>query len=172
MRLVGMISFLGLIAVTPALSAELPSRKPGLWEMKMNFENRNVPGQMMQQCIDAATDQMMQSNLGAQAQGACSKRDVQRSGNTITIESTCTVNGKPTNSRAVITGSFESAYTMTVTSDSAVAPGGKSNMTMAAKWLGPCAAGQKPGDMIMANGMTINVLDMQKRGGQFNPARP
>lgn len=172
MRLVGMISMLGLIAVTPALSAELPSRKPGLWELKMNFENRNMPGQTMQQCIDAATDQMMQSNVSPQAQGACSKRDVQRSGNTITIDSTCMVNGQATNSHAVITGNFDSAYTMTLTTDSAAAPGGKMNMTMAAKWLGPCAAGQKPGDMIMGNGMTINVLEMKKRGGQFDPARP
>jgi hypothetical protein len=34
---------------------------------------------------------------------------------------------------------------------------------MAAKWLGQCTAGQKPGDMIMANGMKINVLDAQKQ---------
>jgi len=171
MRLVGAVTVLAVIGTMPAWAAEMPSRKPGLWEMKMNFENRNMPGQTMQQCIDAATDQMMQSNLGAQAQGACSKRDVQRSGNTITVDSTCTVNGRPTNSHAVITGSFDSAYTMTVTSDSAAAPGGKMNMTMAAKWLGPCAAGQKPGDMIMANGMTINVLEMQKRGGSPIPGR-
>jgi hypothetical protein len=36
-------------------------------------------------------------------------------------------------------------------------------MTMAAKWLGPCAADQKPGDMIMGNGMKMNILEMQKR---------
>ena len=40
---------------------------------------------------------------------------------------------------------------------------------MAAKWLGPCAGDQRPGDMIMANGMKINVPEMQKRGGAFNP---
>jgi hypothetical protein len=37
-------------------------------------------------------------------------------------------------------------------------------MTMSAKWLGPCAADQRPGDMIMPNGMKINILDLQKRG--------
>jgi hypothetical protein len=45
-------------------------------------------------------------------------------------------------------------------------------MTMAAKWLGPCKSDQRPGDMIMANGTKINVLDMQKRGGPPVPARP
>jgi hypothetical protein len=39
-------------------------------------------------------------------------------------------------------------------------------MTMAAKWLGPCTADQKPGDMIMGNGTKINILDMKKRGAQ------
>jgi Protein of unknown function (DUF3617) len=171
MRLMRTIAVLSLMGVMPALAAELPSRKPGLWELKMNFENRNAPSQTMRQCIDAATDQMMQSSAGPNAQGACSKRDVQRSASTITIDSTCTVGGKTTTSHAVITGSFDSAYNMTVTSDSAAAPGGKSTMTMDAKWLGPCAADQKPGDMIMANGTKINILDMQKRGGPPNPAR-
>ena len=169
MRLVRAISILGVIGAVPALAAELPSRKPGLWEMKMEFENRSTPGQTMRQCIDASTDQMMQSNLGSSGQTACSKRDVQRSADAITIDSVCTVGGKTTTSHAVITGSFDSAYTMTMTSDSAVAPGAKMNMTMAAKWLGPCTGDQRPGDMIMANGMKINVLDMQKRG---DPRRP
>jgi hypothetical protein len=29
-----------------------------------------------------------------------------------------------------------------------------------AKWVGPCKAGQKPGDMMMPNGMKMNVLEM------------
>ncbi len=39
-------------------------------------------------------------------------------------------------------------------------------MKLDAKWLGPCEKGQKPGDVMMANGMTINVLDMQKLRGK------
>ena len=169
MRLVRAISIVGVIGAVPALAAELPSRKPGLWEMKMEFANRSTPGQTMRQCIDASTDQAMQSNLGSSGQSACSKRDVQRSAGTITIDSVCTVGGKTTSSHAVITGSFDSAYTMTVTSDNTAAPGGKSTMTLAAKWLGACTGDQKPGDMIMANGMKINILDMKKGG---DPRRP
>src|ERR1051326_4103727 len=172
MRLVRAISILGVIGVMPALAAELPARKPGLWEMKMEFEGRNTPGQTMRQCIDASTDQAMQSNAGSSGQTACSKRDVQRSADKITVDSVCTVGGKTTSSHAEITGSFDSAYTMTVTSDSAAAPGSKTRMTMAAKWLGPCTGDQKPGDMIMGNGMKINILDMQNGGGALNPRRP
>lgn len=43
-------------------------------------------------------------------------------------------------------------------------------MTILAKWLGPCVAGQKPGDVMMGNGMKMNVLDIQKMGGA--PGRP
>src|SRR5262249_13981855 len=89
----------------------------------------------------------------------------QQSASGITIDSTCTVGGKTTSSHAAITGSFDSAYSMTVTSDSATAPGGKSTITMNAKWLGPCAADQKPGDMIMGNGTKMNILDRKEGGG-------
>src|SRR5580700_6472081 len=165
MRLIGGISVLVLIGAMPALAAEMPTRKSGLWEVKMNVEGRNAPGQTIQQCIDAATDQMMQSSAGPFAQGACSKRDVVKSATGITIDSTCGVGGKTATAHSVITGSFDSAYTMTVTSESEAMPGGKMTMNMAAKWLGPCTGDQKPGDMIMGNGMKINILEMQKRGG-------
>jgi hypothetical protein len=37
-------------------------------------------------------------------------------------------------------------------------------LTMTAKCIGPCTADQKPGDMIMANGMKFNILNAQKLG--------
>ena len=51
-----------------------------------------------------------------------------------------------------------------------LAANGESHMTIAAKWLGPCAAGQKPGDVMMGNGMKMNVFDIQKMNGA--PGRP
>ena len=73
-----------------ALAAELPSRKPGLWEVKTSFGNGNVPAQVIRQCVDASTDQMMQARSVGSSQRDCTKRDVQRSGDTITIDSACT----------------------------------------------------------------------------------
>src|SRR5215472_9629043 len=140
MRLIGAAASLVLSGTMPAQAAELPTRKAGLWEIRMSFGNRNGAGPTIQQCIDASTDQMMQSSAGPLAQAACSKRDVQKSGNTTTIDATCTLAGKTAKSHAVITGSFDSAYTMTVTSQSDALPGGNMTITMAGKWLGPCAA--------------------------------
>jgi hypothetical protein len=164
MRLIGATVLVVVAGAMPALAAELPTRKAGLWEVKMNFETRGTASPAIQQCIDASTDQMMMSSAGPLSQGACPKRDVQRSGNTITIDATCTLSGKTATSHSVVTGSFDSAYTMTVTSQSESLPGGTMTMTMNAKWLGPCAADQKPGDMIMPGGIKMNILDMQKRG--------
>lgn len=161
MRLVTL--FLAVICATPAPAAELPARKPGLWEVKMSIEGRNAPPQVIRQCIDAATDQMMQSSAGPYSAAACPKRDVQRAANSITIKSSCTIDGKPATAEAIITGSFDSAYSMTVTSESEGVAGSKMVMTLEGTWLGPCGAEQKPGDMIFSNGRSVNILEMQKR---------
>ena len=162
-RLAGAASFLVLIVAMPALAAELPSRKPGLWQVTTSIENSGAPVRVIQQCIDASTDQMLQSNAGPFAPAACPGREVKSAADSVTIDSTCTVGGKSATAHAVVTGSFDSAYTMTVTSQSEEIPGGKMVMTMDARWLGPCAPDQKPGDIIMDNGIKINVPELQKR---------
>jgi len=159
---IGAACLLMMTGALPAAAAELPSRKAGLWEVKTSFENRGV-AQTFQQCIDAATDQMLQSSAGPFSADACAKREVQKSGDTTTIDSTCTLGGKTATSRAVVTGSFDSAYTMTVTSRSEAVPGGAVNMTIVGKWLGPCAKDQKPGDVIMPGGMKVNIPEMRSR---------
>jgi hypothetical protein len=163
-RPVGVIAVLVLVGAMPVLAAELPSRKPGLWQVKTSIENGNAPAVVMvKQCIDAATDQMMQSSAGPFAPEACPKRNVQSSPNSITIDSACTIGGKTATAHAVVSGSFDSAYTMTVTSQSEELPGGKMVMTMEGQWLGPCTADQKPGDIVMGNGVKINLPELQKR---------
>jgi len=163
MRLVGTILLLVVICAMPARAAELPSRKPGLWEVKTSIGNSSAPVRVIQQCIDASTDQMLQSSAGPFAPAVCPKRDVQRSADSFTIDSSCAIGGKPATAHAAVTGSFDSAYKMTVTSQGDDLPGGKMVMTMDARWLGPCAPDQKPGDIIMGNGIKINVPELQKR---------
>ena len=141
MRLLFAIPIIGLVGAAPALAAEMPARKPGLWEIKMSFDNRNLPAQTHKQCIQAEADRFMPAGAPSYGQSNCSRRDVQHSGNTTTIESTCTIAGKSTNSRVMITGSLDTAYTMTMTSEGDALPGGKTTMTMAATWLGPCNPG-------------------------------
>lgn len=158
-----------LSCASPAWALDLPPRKAGLWELKMEFEGRNLPAQVMRQCVDRETDKLMNMNFGGSNEQACSKQDMSRDGNSIVIDSVCKFGAVTTTSHAVMTGSFDSAYSVRVTSTRSggpalpgVAPGAETHMSIAAKWLGPCATGQKPGDVIMANGMTMNVLELQK----------
>jgi len=150
---------LGLLAA-PAQAADAPARKPGLWEVKTIIGERGRPI-TVQQCIDAATDQMLQSSAGPFSAPLCSSREVKASDTGMTIDSHCGFNGKPASAHADITGSFDSAYTMTVTAEGDDLPAAK--MIMEGKWLGACAAGQTPGDVIMANGIKVNIPELQKR---------
>lgn len=154
-----------LAGAVPAIAADIPARKAGLWELKVTMESLGGVGMTFQQCIDAATDQTMMSSAGPIAQEACPKHEVQHSADTLTIDSTCTVGGKPATSHVVITGSLDSAYTMTMAAESDVVPGGKMSMTTTGKYLGACAADQKPGDMILGNGIKMNILEMKKLQG-------
>ncbi len=156
MARMGAVFMLLAMSVTPAFTAELPNRKAGLWEITTDAGNKAMK---IQQCIDAATDHAMQARSGAAPQRDCSKRDVQKSGNTTTINSVCTFAGKTRTSHIVITGSFDSEYTMMVTGQTEGQPAGRT-ITLTAKWVGPCAADQRPGDMIMPNGMKMNITTM------------
>ena len=158
-----------ILCATPAAALDLPARKPGLWEIKMTMEGRSLPPQTSQHCIDAETDKMMNSIGGDMRKDACSKQDVQKVGSTIVVDSVCKFGATTTTSHGVVTGDFNSTYTVKINSKREGGPSIKgmpaeTNMTVAAKWVGACKADQKPGDMIMANGMKMNVTDMQKGG--------
>jgi hypothetical protein len=159
-----------LIFAAPAFAIDMPTRKPGLWELKMVFEGRSLPATVMKQCVDPATDKLMNANFGGSAQEACSKQEVTQSAGTIIVDAVCKFSDTTTTSYAVVTGSFDSAYTVNVTStreggrsSPGAAPGAATHMTIQATWLGPCAAGQRPGDVIMADGITMNILDLRKQ---------
>lgn len=96
--------------VSPALSQDLPPRKPGLWEMKISVEGR--ASTTFRHCIDAATDKAL-NDIRAIMQGEqCSKRNMHRAGNAITIDLVCEASGFTATTQAVIAGDFESAYSV------------------------------------------------------------
>jgi hypothetical protein len=164
----------GLIVATSASAVELPTRKAGLWELKMTFEGGNVPPQTMQHCVDAQTDKLMNANFGGAGRNSCTQKNVQVNGDTITIDSECLFGTIKSTSHAVVAGRFDQAYTVKVTSfleGGPAKPGQPTrrerHMSIEAKWLGACKPGQRPGDIITSNGMKMNVLDMH-----MTPGRP
>ena len=166
-----------LICPIVAAAAEMPPRKAGLWEQTMTFEGRKLPPRTMQLCVDAKTDKLLNDKFSGATGDACSKRDIKVSGDTITIDSVCNFGAGTTTSHAVVTGSFERAYTMRATSTRqggpqtpGATPGQATQTTVEAKWLGPCKADQKPGDVTMENGVKMNILDTPARPAM--PTRP
>jgi hypothetical protein len=156
-----------LLATLPALAAsavELPTRKAGLWEMKMVRTGSPLPDMTMQHCTDETTDKAMSSSFSPMSKDACSRNDIQKTATGYTTDSVCTVGGISVTSHSETSGDFNSAYAVKVTSHSQGGPSGPrdTTMTVEAKWLGACKADQKPGDILMPGGRKMNVKDMEK----------
>ena len=159
-----------LLTMLPALearAAELPLRKPGLWEMKVVRTGSPMPEMTMQHCTDETTDKQMSTMFSPLSKEICSKNNIQQTASGYATDSVCSVAGASMTSHSDITGDFNSAYAVKTTSHADHGPAGLHDMTMAieAKWLGPCKADQKPGDIVMPGGFKLNVKDAEKLKG-------
>jgi hypothetical protein len=150
--------------IAVAASSDVPTRKSGLWEMKMSGGHMQG-GMTMQQCVDQKSDDISKMQ---EAKSSCTKNVVRREGDKIVAESVCKVEGTTATTRTVFTGKFDSAYKAEIRStyDPPMHGMRESSSTIEAKWLGACLAGQKPGDIVMP-GMPAGMPNMQelmKRG--------
>jgi hypothetical protein len=162
-----------LLGAAPALAIELPTRKAGLWELKMMRAGSPAPEMTMQHCTDETTDKKMTTSLSPMAKENCSKNDIRKTATGYVTDSVCSFGGTTMTSHSEVTGDFNSAYSVKVTSHNEGAPAGAprdTDMTLEAKWLGACAADQRPGDIVMPGGFRMNITDMEKLKGMM-PAK-
>ena len=161
------------VAITAAKAGELPTRKAGLWEMKIVKAGSQHPEMTMQHCTDAATDKDMANSVSPLARQVCSKRDVVKTATGYVTDSVCTVAGVSVTSHSEITGDFNSAYTVMTKAHVDKGPNQRGDTTtmIEAKWLGDCKAGQKPGDIVMPGGFKFNVKDAGKLKGLLPKAK-
>lgn len=146
-----------------AAETSLPQRQAGLWEIRVDSgRSGGVPP--MKQCVDAGTDAAMQA-MGSDIGQMCSKPEIRREGDTYILDSECSFGGSRVTSHSVMKGDFSSAYSVDVHSKYNPPFMGKSESItkLSAQWLGPCAPEQQPGDVIMPNGMTMNVTDLKSK---------
>jgi len=153
--------------MSSAAAQEIPTRRAGLWEVTINHEGKNTPAQTMQQCTDAETDKLMNAFGGALSADMCTKQEVRKVGATLVIDAVCQVGSMKSTSQSVVSGDFTSNYTVKVTSKIEGLPAGAQGAaggttTIQARWVGPCKPGQRPGDIVMANGQTMNIRDLRK----------
>jgi uncharacterized protein DUF3617 len=165
---ISVLSLAVLVATHASSRAEeldLPMRKAGLWDMKMRMTGGGAPTMSMQQCTDASTDKELRTIYSPLAKETCDKRTVQKTATGFTVERVCKRGDDTITTHIEITGDFDSAYQahlVSRTQDQSPDDPPLSDLTLEAKFLGPCKSGQVPGDIIMMGGMKINLRDVLK----------
>ena len=150
-----------------ALAQELPKRKSGLWEITLggpDMQGKKGPaGMTMSQCVDQSRDDAFrQMGQQMERENKCTRTNVQRGPNRLSFDSSCDFGAMKTRAKTVITGDFNSAYRMEIQSRYEPPMMGLAEGTtvMEAKWAGACKPGQRPGDVTVPGGMTMNIYDM------------
>jgi hypothetical protein len=147
----------------PLTADQIPHRKPGLWKQTIAMDG--APGRgFTQLCVEANSEAKMSVAAQSVAGAHCvTPRFTRNLDGTLSFTGSCDMgaNGK-VQSTGTLKGDFNSGYTATITSTTSGSPvadmNGAHTMVITATWIGPCAPGQVGGDMILANGMTINPL--------------
>ena len=142
------ILLLVCLASSAAVAQDAPRRKSGLWEISMSSPQMPAP-MVSKQCVDQKTDDLAKRpSRGAEK---CSKQSVRREGGSVIVESVCQMEGTTATSRGVFSGDFTSSYKgEMVTKFSPPLHGmAESKMNFQARHAGPCAPGQKAGDVVV-----------------------
>jgi len=149
-----------ILAAGLAQAQDVPKRKSGLWELKVqSFRKEGV--RTMQACVDQKADKPLRQLVELRRNESCKTVTLRREGDKQLIDAQCKLGGSQTTAKThgVITGSFDSAYKIETSSTFDQPVHGKSEGTAAidARWTGPCQSDQKPGDVILANGTKFNL---------------
>ena len=139
-----------------------PRRKPGLWEVRgVSAEASGLPPTRF--CVGRNTDSRdahLDRSVGER--GACSLGAFRRAGQAWLAESVCKESRSVVVSRAIASGDFETEYRIDtlVTYDPPL--GGvrrEDKDAVVARYLGPCAPDQRPGDVVVPGMGTLNMVD-------------
>jgi hypothetical protein len=162
-RCIGLLGIFCLCANAQAF--DFPKRKSGLWEIETLASARPGAPQKAQMCIDQKADDALNQMGTSMTKDMCSKRDLRQEGDAIVSDSVCKFGGSTVTTHAVVTGKFDSAYQVETKStyDPPMSGLKEGAAVIKARWLGPCKPDQKPGDMILPNGMKFNINDRPKQ---------
>lgn len=151
---------LGLVTASAALSAEMPKRKPGLWEIHTHID-KMPSGPPIQMCIDQSSDNLMQQR--SKEKSSCGVPDIKKTSGGTTIHTVCHTEDSTMTIDAVYTGSFDTGYQsdMKMRYTPPLHGMSETHMVQEAKWLSACKPGQKPGDVVMHNS-NFNMNDMMQ----------
>ena len=169
MRLHLSILAIAIICASVASAQDLPTRKAGLWDVTITYDAQTkLPPLVTLHCTDEATDKLMNA-FGDTGAAKCS-REIQKIGATIVVNAVCQVEPIKWASQTVISGDFDSHYTVRMTSQVEGLPEWQALImafaigpyTMQARWVGACKADQRPGDIMLSDGSKLNIKEFPK----------
>lgn len=135
-----------------------PHRRAGLWQVAIDASGG--PGVQMhaEMCVDNSTDKDFAWHGPHSSSQNCSKTEMHPRMGGFSFDSVCRSGARTITSHGTVSGDFNSAYNVDVTTKmdppGPGGMGGEMRSQIKAKWLGPCPAGMKPGSVKMG-GMTI-----------------
>ena len=160
--LIALLSAAILLAAPIARAADYPLRKPGLWEVVTTAGSAKAPPSKTLLCIDKVTDEALHAFGSAATSKMCSKSQVKTSGNVVIVDSTCQIGTSQQTAHATMTFAGDTAYHTEIKAhfDPPFLGRSDSVTTQDAKWSGPCPADMRPGDIVTATGVRMNIRDI------------
>jgi len=126
-----------LAVVTPALAADYPVFRQGLWEFNRTIEPQGTAALpkavSTRRCIDPTADMKRQNTMLAK-QG-CTLSPLTAQGKVFTFTAECRLQGAAIRSTSVITAERDTAYTLQVTSTGSM---GTTREKLVARRVGDC----------------------------------
>jgi hypothetical protein len=143
-----------IVAGSVLADGPTPHQKPGLWESSMTMAGKPFT---TQSCVTEESEAKMSVFSAGVRQKNCSSSSITHNmDGSWTSTSTCQFgSGAARTTHAHLVGDLNSKVTIAVEREGSNTP----EMTMTMTWMGPCAPGMKGGDVIMSNGMKMNIID-------------
>ncbi len=140
----------------------VPQRKAGQWQMRL--QANGMVGPTIDVCIDRKSDQSMMDSALSIITGLCPVPDWSREGDAIVIVANCQVEaGRAVQSRAELSGDFQSDYTFSLTSTTGRGSGSKINLLHRYVWTAKdCSDGLRPGFVRLPNGGKMKLKSMMR----------
>ena len=146
----------------PGFALAFPRRKPGLWEIR-NAASENLGMPPTSYCVGAETD-TAEHHLDRVAgeKGSCTIGPFKRVGISWVAESVCKDSRSVVVSQSIASGDFQTQYridTLVFYSPPLANNKREDKEAVVARYLGPCTAGQRPGDLVVPGMGVLNMGD-------------
>ena len=142
------ISTLLVGSAAAQIPADMPKPDPGLWQMQTSIVQMGGMGMGYRVCIgDEVDDLLMQPEENVE----CREFSYRRDGDRLIYNATCDADGSEARVEGVFTGDIRRNYQGNIATTFTPPLEGiaRTDMTLNAQWIGPCAPGQQSGDVVI-----------------------